>query len=83
MKRLKIKEAIKRHKEIHGIEVKQIELANLLDGKSRDSRYITMSRLVTGKSKNTPRPDIIIALCKRLDVDPNYLYNWEEEKNKV
>ncbi len=75
--KLKLKEAIKQHEQLTGVKVSQHELCELVEGKSKSSRYVTLSRLVTGKAKNIS-PDVVIKLCEKLKCDPNYLFGWNE-----
>lgn len=75
---LRFKEAIKRFEALNNKKVNQQEMAEaIVEGTSGSSRYIKLSRILNGKSKN-PSPDFIDQFCKYVDCDPNYLFGYDQ-----
>lgn len=75
--RLKISEAVLKQRE-KGKKVTNIILAERVFGKKTRSSHVMMSRLRTGRS-SWVKIDWIPALCKELEITPNYLFGYKDK----
>lgn len=77
---LRIEEAIARYQTKHHKRVLKQDVAGLIWPDSSDSaKRINMGNLIAGRTERIS-PDVVIKICKALEIDPNYLFGWDENK---